>query len=73
MSHDTYCDRKGFTFPLISDPDRKVTEAYEALKLSGRLVRRTVYVIGPDGVIIFAEKGMPANERLLAAISAHRA
>lgn len=67
-SHDNYCDKKGFTFTILSDPDRKVTGKYKALKALGKLVQRTVYVVGPDLKIVFAEQGMPADAKILDAI-----
>ena len=71
-SHDSYCDKKGFTFPLLSDPGKQVTKSYGATKMKGALVQRTVYVIGPGQKIIFAEKGTPPNQEIIAAIDADR-
>jgi peroxiredoxin Q/BCP len=42
-------------FPLLSDPDKKVAEAYGVLNKSGRATRWTFY-IGPDGRIAFIDK-----------------
>jgi thioredoxin-dependent peroxiredoxin len=67
-SHESYCEKKGFSFSILSDPERKVARAYEALKLGGLLIQRTVYVVGPDGKIVFAEQGMPADQNMLDAI-----
>jgi len=50
-------ERDGLTFPLLSDPDRSVLEAYGAYgekKLYGKTVTgviRSTFVIGPDGLI----------------------
>lgn len=71
-AHDKYCDQKGFTFPLLSDPDKTTLKKYQALKAGGLLVQRTVYVIGPDNTIIFAEKGMPADDDILKVIKDHK-
>ena len=68
-AHDSYCSKKGFGFPLLSDPDKAVTGKYGALMLGGTMVQRTVYVVGPDRKIIFAEKGMPADQLMLDAIA----
>jgi peroxiredoxin Q/BCP len=35
----------------------------------GLWIRRTVYLIGPDGVIRFAQRGMPKPSVVLAAAS----
>ena len=36
-SHDNYCDKKGFNFTILSDPDKKVLGHYKALKAMGKL------------------------------------
>ena len=56
----------------MSDPERAVAGKYQALKGFGRLVQRTVYVIGPHFTIIFAEQGIPADSKILEAIQQHR-
>jgi len=43
---------------------QKVAELYHC---NGLIVKRTVYVIGPDGKIRFAKRGMPAPAEVLAA------
>ena len=42
-------------FPLLSDPDKKIADAYGVLNKSGRATRWTFYV-GPDGRIQHIEK-----------------
>lgn len=71
-AHDRYCDGKGFGFPILSDDGREVAKRYEALKFPGLLIQRTVYVVGPQGTIIFAEQGMPADKEMMGAIEADR-
>jgi len=71
-AHDKYCDAKGFGFTILSDPGRKVARQYEAIRFPGLLIQRTVYVVGPEGTIIFAEQGMPADQKMLDAIEADR-
>ena len=53
-----------FPFPLLADPGRRAARLYRA---SGLIVKRTVYLIGPDGVIRFARRGMPPPSEVLAA------
>lgn len=67
-SHDRYCDKKDFTFPLLSDPGRKVAKTYQATRLKDAVIQRTVYVVGPKRTIIFAEQGIPADKKILDAI-----
>ena len=68
-AHDKYCERKGFSFPLLSDPDRTVADKFQALKSNGKSIQRLVYVVGPEGNIIFAEEGMPATQKMIDVIA----
>lgn len=70
-SHDNYCAKKGFGFTILSDPGKKTATGYEAVKAFGKLIQRTVYVISPEGKIIFAEQGMPADQKMLDTIGGH--
>jgi peroxiredoxin Q/BCP len=54
-----------FPFPLLSDPGQRVAALYNT---NGLWVRRTVYLIGPDGVIRYAKRGKPAPHEVLAAV-----
>ena len=60
-------DAEGLTFPLLSDPDRSVLEAYAAYgekKMYGKTVTgviRSTFVIGPDGRIEVAQYGVKAT------------
>jgi peroxiredoxin Q/BCP len=53
-----------FPFPLLIDKGQKVGALYHA---KGLVVKRTVYLIGPNGVIRFAQRGVPSPEEVLAA------
>jgi peroxiredoxin Q/BCP len=63
-SHQRFREKFKFPFPLLIDKGQKVGELYKA---SGLIVKRTVYLIGPDGVIRFARRGMPKPSEVLAA------
>jgi peroxiredoxin Q/BCP len=60
-------DKEGLTFPLLSDPDRRVLEAYGAYgekTMYGRKslgVIRSTFVIGPDGTVEHAYYGVKAT------------
>jgi thioredoxin-dependent peroxiredoxin len=60
-------DKEGLTFPLLSDPDHAVLEAYGAYgekKLYGKTtvgVIRSTFVIGADGTIERAMYGVKAT------------
>ena len=62
--HANFRKKFKFPFPLLVDERQKVAEAYHA---NGLIVKRTVYLIGPDGKILFARRGMPSPAEVLAA------
>jgi peroxiredoxin Q/BCP len=63
-SHMKFRDKFHFPFPLLVDSGQKVAELYHA---NGLFIKRTVYLIGPDGVIRYARRGKPKPEEVLAA------
>ena len=66
-SHKSYVAKFQFNFPLLSDPDRAVAAAYHALKDDGKGIQRTVYVIGTDGTVRFAQRGAPPVDEIVRA------
>ena len=50
-------------FPLLVDAGQKMAQAYSA---HGLIVKRTVYLIGRDGKILFSRRGMPSPAEVLA-------
>jgi peroxiredoxin Q/BCP len=68
-SHHAYVEKFGFTFPLLSDPERAIARSYAALKDDGRGIQRTVYVIGRDGTVRFAQRGAPPPDDIVAAVN----
>jgi peroxiredoxin Q/BCP len=63
-SHGSFRDKLGLPFSLLVDEGSRVAALYQA---AGIWTRRTVYVIGPDGVIRYAKRGKPAPEEVLQA------
>jgi len=63
-SHEKFQSRYTFPFPLLVDHGKRVASLYHA---DGPIVRRTVYLIGPDGVIRYARRGKPQVSEVLAA------
>lgn len=54
-SHEQWAEKKGFTFPLLADVDKKVIEEYGVgAPLIG--VRRSVFVVDPEGVVRFEDR-----------------
>jgi thioredoxin-dependent peroxiredoxin len=64
-AHARFRAKFQFPFPLLVDKGRQVAKLYQA---SGLIVKRTVYLIGPDGAIRFARRGMPKPSEVLAAV-----
>jgi peroxiredoxin Q/BCP len=63
-SHQKFQERYEFPFPLLVDDGKRVAALYHA---SSVIVRRTVYLIGPDGIIRYARRGKPPVSEVLAA------
>lgn len=63
-SHSRFVGNRRLPFPLLVDKGQKTGELYHT---RGLLVKRTVYLIGPDGKIRFARRGKPSPAEVLAA------
>jgi peroxiredoxin Q/BCP len=63
-SHSRFREKSKLPFPLLVDRGQKMGELY---RTRGLIVKRTVYLIGPDGVIRFARRGTPSVNEVLAA------
>ncbi|MEN1972011.1 peroxiredoxin [Luteimonas sp. MJ204] len=54
-SHDTFCARQGFMFPLVSDADEALCRAFDVIKeknMYGRKVmgiERSTFLVDPEG------------------------
>jgi len=70
-SHKQFCAKDSLTFKLLSDTDKKTTEAYGSLNERGMASRNT-FLIGPDGKIAkvwTAVKPQHHSEEVLAALA----
>ena len=68
-SHEKYAEGFQFNFPLVSDPDRSAARSFRALKPDGKGIQRTVYLIGTNGRILFAQRGAPPSDAVLSPLS----
>jgi thioredoxin-dependent peroxiredoxin len=50
--HKSYCEQRGFKFPLLSDSDKKVSPRFDALNLLGQNKRKLV-LIGTDKKVLY--------------------
>lgn len=64
-SHKAFKQKHKLPFPILVDNAKRVAKMYNC---GGLIVKRTVYVIGKDGKILFAERGKPSMDAILAAI-----
>lgn len=64
-SHAAFRAKHDLPFPLLVDRNSRVARAYNAR--AAFWISRTVYLIGKDGRIRYAERGKPVPEKVLAA------
>ena len=69
-SHQAFVQRHGFPFHLLVDEGKAVAKLYKTVLGWGALslTNRSVYVVGKDGRIVFAQPGKPAPAEVLAAL-----
>jgi peroxiredoxin Q/BCP len=63
-SHGKFQTKYKLPFPLLIDSGQTMGKAY---RTRGLMVKRTVYLIGPDGLIRYAKRGKPDSSEVLAA------
>ncbi|KRG44743.1 thiol peroxidase [Stenotrophomonas pictorum JCM 9942] len=57
-SHDNFCAKQGFDFPLISDSDEALCSAFDVIRMKnmyGKQVRgieRSTFLISPDSTLV---------------------
>jgi peroxiredoxin Q/BCP len=68
-SHAKFADKFKFPFPMLVDRGGQIAGAYRA---GGWLIKRTVYGIGADGRIAFAQRGSPSPDLVLAKLGQGR-
>lgn len=66
-SHKQFCDAYNLEFELLVDENKEAANAYGAVKAEGGILR-SVFVVGQDGKIIFAQEGAPPWPEVLEAI-----
>ncbi len=66
-SHKQFCDAYNLEFELLVDDDTEAAHAYGAVKPEGGILR-SVFVVGRNGNIIFAQEGAPSWQEVSEAI-----
>ena len=56
-THKRFAESLSLTFPLLVDPGKKIQAQYGPGRIS--------FLIDKEGVILYVEKGMPDNQRIL--------
>lgn len=81
-SHDNFCAKQGFKFPLVSDGDEALCKAFDVIhekNMYGRRVLgvvRSTFLISPDGRIAQEWRGVKVAghaDAVLDALKAHQA
>jgi peroxiredoxin Q/BCP len=57
-SHNSFCENNKIDFPILSDPDKKVSKYFDALNILGQNKRKLV-LIGKDKKIKFEKSTVP--------------
>ncbi|HEV2527339.1 MAG TPA: peroxiredoxin [Thermomicrobiales bacterium] len=66
--HRAFASSQNYQFDLLVDADGETSRAYGADRPDNPMPQRTVYIVGRDGTILFAERGAPSPATMLAAI-----
>ena len=78
-SHDNFCTRQGFQFPLVSDADEALCRAFDVIhekNMYGRKVLgvvRSTFLISPDGRIAREWRGVKVPGHAQAVLDALKA
>lgn len=80
-SHDNFCAKQGFAFPLVSDAEEALCQAFDVIRMKnmyGRQVlgvERSTFLIAPDSRIVEAWRKVKVAghaEAVLQALKAHQ-
>jgi thioredoxin-dependent peroxiredoxin len=67
-SHGEFAAKHKLNQRLLADTDKKVSQAYGAIKADKPYTERILFVIDKQGVIRHIHEGMPSNEELLTVV-----
>ncbi|NIJ78243.1 peroxiredoxin Q/BCP [Xanthomonas campestris] len=79
-SHDNFCAKQGFAFPLISDGEQALCRAFDVIKeknMYGKQVlgiERSTFLLSPEGAVVQAWRKVKVAghaDAVLAALKAH--
>lgn len=67
-AHAAFAEGQHYQFDLLVDEHLDVARSYEAATEGSAAPQRTVYIVGRDGRVIFAERGAPSPGQMIAAV-----
>ena len=67
-AHAAFAEGQHYQFDLLVDEHLEVARSYEAATEGSATPQRTVYIVGRDGRIIFAQRGAPSPSEMIAAV-----
>ncbi|WP_434213367.1 peroxiredoxin [[Pseudomonas] boreopolis] len=79
-SHDNFCAKQGFRFPLVSDADEALCKAFDVIKMKNMYgkqvlgIERSTFLISPDSRIVQTWRKVKVAghaEAVLEALKAH--
>ena len=69
QSHASYAAKLKLPFPLLSDPELRISRAYDTLKSDGAAIARSVCLVDRDGTVLYAQAGAPGADIVLESLS----
>jgi thioredoxin-dependent peroxiredoxin len=64
-SHRAYAERLALPFPLLSDPELRISGMYGTLKPNAAGIARSVCLIDKDGRVLYSQAGAPGADVIL--------
>ena len=58
VAQRAFREGQGLTFPLLSDPDGSVARKYGVLPEGARFAQRVTFVVDPDGILRWIDRGV---------------
>ena len=66
--HTAFARDQHYQFDLLVDEDLRTARAYDAATEGSARPTRTVYIVGRDGKIVFAQRGAPSPGEMIEAV-----
>jgi peroxiredoxin len=60
--HARYAARLTLPFPLLSDPELRISRSYGAVRPDGSAIARSVCLVDRNGIVLFSQSGAPGAD-----------